>query len=137
MGWREPRSVLLAAAIAAAVAVSAAVAGDGFGLPSLSWSSSHVQRIHTSGAPAPIRLHGPSVVSAGSFLTFRGSVPSSDNGPVTILASLDGGPWQTSAVADGSSGSYSARIALNQRGVVRVRVVFRDGSEGIQTITVT
>ena len=130
----------LAQGVAAAAALTALVVGLGslhVGLPSLSWSSSHVKRLRVSGTPAPIQLRGPSVLSVGSLLTIRGGVPDRDEGPVTVLASIDGGPWRTRAVADGSSGSYAARIGLNQRGVLRLRVVFRDGTEGVQTITVT
>jgi hypothetical protein len=59
-----------------------------------------------------------------------------DEGTVRILASLNGGGWRTLVVADGSSGSYLARIALNERGSLRIRLVFRDGAQAAETIRV-
>ena len=108
-----------------------------FNLPSISRSSSYTPRIRQPAAPAQVQLRGPSVVRVGSFLTFRGPVPIGDNGQVTILGNLNDTAWRTLAVADGSNGTYVARITLDQRGVLKLRVVFRDGAEAVQTITVT
>jgi hypothetical protein len=86
--------------------------------------------------PVRVQLRGPKAVRVGSFLTFHGPVPTGDNGRVVIEGSLNGAAWRTFAVADGSSGNYLARIGLDQRGTLRLRVIFRDGAEAVQTITV-
>lgn len=83
-----------------------------------------------------VTLGGPSVVPAHSFLTFHGQVPEGDRGVVRILGSFDGGRWRTLAVADGSSGRYTARIALDERGTLRIRVVFRDGAKAVKTLRI-
>jgi hypothetical protein len=85
---------------------------------------------------AIVRLTGPKVVSRGSFLTFHGRVPIGDEGIVRILGNRNGGPWRTVATADGRSGSYLARIALNERGRLRLRVLFHDGAEATETVRV-
>lgn len=83
-----------------------------------------------------VHLDGPTQVPVRSLLTFHGPVPPGDEGTVSALGSLDGSAWRTLTVADGSSGSYLARIALNTAGVMRIRIVFRDGTEAAQTIRV-
>lgn len=53
-----------------------------------------------------------------------------------IKGSLGRGAWRTLAIADGSSGNYLTRIALNERGILRLRLIFQDGAEAVQTIHV-
>jgi hypothetical protein len=83
-----------------------------------------------------VRLAGPGVVPAHSLVTFHGDVPTGDEGAVRVLGSFDGGPWRRLAVADGSSGRYLARIALDRPGTMRIRIVFRDGAEAVKTLRV-
>jgi hypothetical protein len=86
--------------------------------------------------PATVTLTGPRVVRVGSFLTYHGPVPIGDEGPVRILESYKGKPWRTAAVADGGTGSYFARIAINRAGILRIRIVFNDGARAVQTLHV-
>ena len=89
------------------------------------------------GTPRPtVRLTGPTVVAVHSFLTFHGPVPTGDEGTVRVLGSMNGGGWKTLAVADASSGNYLARIAVNELGSLRIRIVFRDGAEATETIRI-
>ena len=135
--------------LAAAVAISAALfalghfpAGNPL-VPALHFNIGGSSTVTPGSAPPiigaakpTVRLTGPTAVRVGSFLTFHGPVPTGDEGSVSVLGSLNGGVWRTLAVADGSSGSYLARIALNTRGSLRVRVHFKDGAEAAQTIQV-
>ncbi|MGH3002351.1 MAG: hypothetical protein ACRDM1_06780 [Gaiellaceae bacterium] len=107
-----------------------------FTLPSSNVRGSASPLVGSAAAPARVILRGPSTTRVGAFLTFHGPVPIGDNGQVVIEGSLNGGAWRTLTVADGSGGNYLARIALNQRGTLRLRVVFRDGTEAVQTIRV-
>jgi len=131
---------------AAAAAVSAAVFALGHFpsghpvIPGIDFGGSGVK---PGSAPAiigpsrpTVHLVGPTQVPVHSLLTFHGPVPPGDEGPVRVLASLNGGRWTTLAVADGHSGSYLARIALNDPGVLRVRILFEDGTEATQTVRV-
>ena len=147
---RAGRGPAVTGGVAAAVAVSAALFVLGhfpgghplvpalhFSLPSPSSGAATPSPIGLGLAPRPtVRLTGPKVVPVRSFLTFHGPVPSGDEGTVRILGSLDGRSWRTLAVADGSSGSYLARIGLNQRGSLRLRLMFRDGAEATETVRV-
>jgi hypothetical protein len=53
-----------------------------------------------------------------------------------IRGSLDGGAWRTLGIADGNQGTYRARIRLRRRGLLRVRVLFRDGAEAVGSVRV-
>jgi hypothetical protein len=83
-----------------------------------------------------MKLHGPTVVKRGSYLTLRGSVPSSARGQVAIDGSWDGGAWRVLSVADGHSGSYRARLALARAGRLRLRVLFANGDVAVGAIRV-
>ena len=134
----SPRfGVVQVAAAAAALAAFVFLVGRFVNLPSISLSSSHVAAIHIPATSARMPIDGPSTARVGSSLMFNGPVPHGGNGPVNILGSLNGGAWRMLAVADGSSGRYSARIGLHRRGVLRLRLVFTNGAEGVETITVT
>jgi hypothetical protein len=87
-------------------------------------------------APTRIRLDGATVAKRGSYLTLRGSVPSSARGQVVIDGSWNRGAWQVLSVTDGRSGSYRARLALGRTGRLRLRVLFANGDTAVGAMRV-
>jgi len=94
----------------------------------------------SAAAPAAVRPTGTismgSTAEVGSTLTFHGTAPPGD-GRVTIEGSYDGGhTWQTLSSVVSTNGSYAAEIALTQRGLLQIRILFADGSQSVGSLVV-
>ena len=141
-GRKAPGGLLVAVAVSAAVILLGQFPRGNPVVPALHFNLG-VPRVTPGSAPlivgtapATVTLTGPTTIRAHSFMSYHGPVPIGDEGPVRVVGSLNSGPWQTLAVADGSSGSYLARVAANDPGTLRIRIVFKDGAQGAQTLRV-
>jgi hypothetical protein len=139
------RSVLRPGA-AAAVAVSAAilVAGNlprGHPLvPALHVNISTQHKTAPRSVPRPTisigKIKGPSVGRVGGFLTLRGQLPAGETGTISVDGAFRHPPWRTLATVPTDGGAYIARIPLNQRGLLHLRVTYPDGHRAVGTIHV-
>lgn len=85
-----------------------------------------------SGAAAPEgTISLPPTAALGSFLTLHGELPAGETGVVTVEGSYDRGAWQPLATVPAANGGYEARVQLNQRGSLQLRVTYPDGHQSV------
>jgi hypothetical protein len=81
------------------------------------------------------RIAGTRLLQYGSTLTLRDShTPMSGN--IVVSGRWATGSWETLAVARGSDPTFSFRIPLDRRGVLRLRIAYPDGGRAVGTYTV-
>lgn len=73
----------------------------------------------------------PANLTVGSFLTLRGQLPPGETGTVTVEGEYDQTPWQVLATVPATNGSYEARVVVNQRGILHLRVTYPDGRHAL------
>lgn len=69
----------------------------------------------------------PSNLPLGSYLTLHGGIPADESGTVMIEGAFDQAHWKILATVPAEHGAYAARIPLNQRGRLHLRVTYPDG----------
>ncbi|HJU36332.1 MAG TPA: hypothetical protein VJ716_02810 [Gaiellaceae bacterium] len=67
----------------------------------------------------------------GSFLTLHGGVPSGESGTVTVEGAYTRPPWNLLAAVPVKDGTYEARIQLNHKGLLHLRVTYPDGHRSV------
>lgn len=73
----------------------------------------------------------PANLTVGSFLTLRGQLPPGETGTVTVEGEYGNSSWQVLATVPATDGSYGARVAVNQRGILHLRVTYPDGRQAL------
>jgi hypothetical protein len=97
-------------------------------IPSLHFT---LPALSTTHHPATGRISLPPAVSVGSFLTLDGKLPAGETGTVTVEGAYDQSAWRPLATVPTANGSYEARVQLEQRGLLRVRVTYPDGHQSV------
>jgi hypothetical protein len=73
----------------------------------------------------------PSSLQFGSFLTLHGHLRTGETGAVTVEGAYDQAAMQVLATVPAQNGSYAARIRLQQRGLLHLRVTYPDGHRSV------
>lgn len=85
-------------------------------------------------APAkanPDAISLPRRLPLGSYLTLHGQLPAGESGTVTVEGAYIRPPWKLLAAVPAANGSYEARIPLNHRGLLHLRVTYPDGHRSV------
>jgi hypothetical protein len=69
----------------------------------------------------------PSSLPLGGFLTLHGQLPADETGTVTVEGAYDHNRLKVMATVPAENGSYEARIPLQRRGLLHLRVTYPDG----------
>jgi hypothetical protein len=136
----DARSPVIAggAGLAAAISLGLLVLGQvPSGHPLVSVLHIRLGSQPTARLPAQLpRIEGPTVVQAGDWAVYHGSVPSGGNGQVAIVGSLDGAEWQVLALTYGRDGRYDASVHFETPGLMVVHARFLDGETAAWTVRV-
>ncbi|HJU37575.1 MAG TPA: hypothetical protein VJ716_09185 [Gaiellaceae bacterium] len=73
----------------------------------------------------------PSSTRLGSLLTLHGRLPGAGTGAVSVEGAYGGGPWRLLATVPVRGGAYEARIRLDRRGLLHLRVTYPDGRRAV------
>lgn len=67
----------------------------------------------------------------GGFLTLHGQLPAGETGTVTVEGGYNHGRRHVLATVPAENGSYEARIPLQHRGLLNLRVTYPDGHHSV------
>ena len=71
-----------------------------------------------------------------SFLTLHGQLAAGEMGTVTVEGAYIRPPWRLLAAVPAANGSYQARIPLNHKGLLHLRVTYPDGQRSVGEVRV-
>jgi hypothetical protein len=83
------------------------------------------------GAAKDSTISLPARLALGSTLTLNGRLPAAETGTVTVEGAYGNAPWQVLASVPAADGSYEARLRLDQKGVLHVRVTYPNGRHAV------
>jgi hypothetical protein len=98
-------------------------------IPALHFNLPVFSRTPVSASTGAISL--PRRSPLGSFLTLHGQLPPGESGTVTVEGAYIRPPWKLLASVPASNGSYTARIPLDHRGLLHLRVTYPDGHRSV------
>lgn len=98
-----------------------------FALPSLS---------HRSTASRTGTISLPHSLPLSSFLTIHGRLAVGEAGTVEVEGAYVRPPWKRLAAVPAPAGSYEARIRLDHKGLLHLRVIYPDGHRAVDEVRV-
>jgi hypothetical protein len=103
-------------------------------IPALHFNFSSLSDRPTVPKTGAIRL--PRRLPLGSFLTLHGQLAAGESGIVTIEGAYTRPPWKVLVAVPSRNSSYEARLRLEHKGRLHLRVIYPDGHRAVGEVRV-